>query len=502
MDTLTEPNLKFTFMKRAILISIIASLLAIGCTTKPKVSQDKLSFPKDFKWGSSSAAYQVEGGTKADGRGPNIWDKYLGAPYNLIKMATGNDETADVSINEYDREQFTKDVRLIKELGVNSYRLSISWPRVLPEGTGKVNEAGIDYYNFVINSLLKEGIQPLVTLYHFDMPLALAEKGGWMNRESVKWFTEYANLCFDRFGDRVKTFLTFNEPSIELFFMQSVFEALDSQKMPDIPPSQEFISAHFPYIHHVILAHANAVNLYHKKNLGGKIGITYNFMLCDLDSAATESGTKSLNIVRRVWNNLFMDPAFKGEYPQDILDILKPSDSGDIQPGDMETIKSAKSDFLGINYYGVNMYHEKPGAAFFGLVNGRNPDNPPMFNGYVDPDAFTAGLVSLKEQYGDPDLMITENGAGYGASDEILVNGQVNDSLRASYLQRHITAVHNAIDKGVKVKGYFVWSMFDNLEWAAGYSRRFGITYVNFQTQERIPKQSYYWYQRFLKTQI
>jgi len=488
-------------MKRAILIPFVSALLFAGCGTKPKVNQEKLQFPKDFIWGSASAAYQVEGGTKADGRGPNIWDKYIGAPYNMIKMTTGKDETADVSINEYNRAQFTKDVKLIKELGVNSYRLSISWPRVLPEGTGKVNEAGIDYYNFVINSLLKEGIQPLVTLYHFDMPLALAEKGGWMNRESVKWFTDYANLCFDRFGDRVKTFLTFNEPSIELFFMQSVFEAVDQKKMPEIPPSQEFITSHFPYIHHLMLAHANAVNLYHQKNLGGKIGITYNFMLCDLDSTASENGAKSLDIIRKVWNNLFMDPVFKGDYPKEIFDLLKAAQYGDIQKGDFETIKSAKTDFLGINYYGVNMYHEKPGAGFFGLTNGKNPDNPPMFNGYVNPDAFVAGLVSLKEQYNDPDIMITENGAGYGVKDDSLVNGQVNDKMRTSYLERHINAIHQAIDKGVKIKGYFVWSMFDNLEWIMGYSRRFGITYVNFQTQERIPKQSFFWYQSFLRSQ-
>jgi len=333
------------------------------------------------------------------------------------------------------------------------------------------------------------------------MPLALAEKGGWMNRESVKWFTDYANLCFDRFGDRVKTFLTFNEPSIELFFMQSVFEAVDQKKMPEIPPSQEFITSHFPYIHHLMLAHANAVNLYHQKNLGGKIGITYNFMLCDLDSTASENGAKSLDIIRKVWNNLFMDPVFKGDYPKEIFDLLKAAQYGDIQKGDFETIKSAKTDFLGINYYGVNMYHEKPGAGFFGLTNGKNPDNPPMFNGYVNPDAFVAGLVSLKEQYNDPDIMITENGAGYGVKDDSLVNGQVNDKMRTSYLERHINAIHQAIDKGVKIKGYFVWSMFDNLEWIMGYSRRFGITYVNFQTQERIPKQSFFWYQSFLRSQ-
>src|SRR5664280_1622984 len=164
-------------------------------------------------------------------------DKYLNPPYSLIKLVTGEDANGDVSINEYDRAQFSKDVKLIKELGVNSYRISISWSRILPEGEGKINETGIDYYNFVINSLLKEGIQPLVTLYHLDMPLALANKGGWMNRESVKWFTDYANLCFDRFGDRVKTFLTFNEPSIELLFIQSFFDAVEKHKAPEIPAS-------------------------------------------------------------------------------------------------------------------------------------------------------------------------------------------------------------------------------------------------------------------------
>jgi beta-glucosidase len=462
---------------------------------------EKLHFPKGFLWGAASAAYQVEGGTKADGRGPNTWDKYLNPPYSLAKMATGQDVNGDIAINEYDRNQYEKDVKLMKELGINTYRLSISWSRILPEGTGKVNEAGIDYYNFVINTLLKNGIKPLVTLYHLDMPLALANKGGWMNRESVKWFTDYANICFDRFGDRVKIFLTFNEPSIEMFFLQSVFDAIDSHQMPIIPASEKYISEHFAHIHHLMLAHAQTVNLYHSKKLGGKIGITYNFMLCDLDTTASETGKTSLNLVRMAWNNLFMDPVFKGSYPRELFDRLKASQYGDIQPGDLEIIKSAKTDFLGINYYGVNMYHEKPNAGFFGLINGKNPDKPEMFNGFVNPAAFVDGLVSLKELYNNPEIIITENGAGYGDIDEKLENGKVNDVLRTAYIRKHIKAVHEAIQKGVKIKGYYVWSMFDNLEWIMGFSRRFGITYVNFKTQERYPKQSYLWYQSFLKEQ-
>lgn len=482
-----------------------AALILFGCLLQPSIAQKNkseiLKFPKGFLWGTASAAYQVEGGTKADGRGPNIWDKYLNPPYNLAKMATGQDANGDVSINQYDRTQFLKDAKLMKDLGINTYRISISWSRVLPEGTGKVNEAGIDYYNFVINTLIKNGIKPLVTLYHFDMPLALEDKGGWMNRESVKWFNDYANLCFDRFGDRVKIFLTFNEPSIEMFFIQTVFDAINTRQMPSIPASEKYISEHFAHIHHVMLAHAQAVNSYHQKKLGGKIGITYNFMLCDLDSAATESGKASLNTIRQVWNNLFMEPALKGTYPKELFDRLKATQFGDIQPGDMDIIKSAKCDFLGINYYGVNMYHEKPGAGFFGLVNGKNPDKPEMFNGFVNPDAFVAGLKSLKEQYNNPEIIITENGAGYGPTDDKLENGKVNDVLRTAYLQKHIKAVHQAIQEGVNIKGYCVWSMFDNLEWLMGYSRRFGITYVDFKTQERYPKQSYYWYQSFLKEQ-
>ncbi|MFN8258543.1 MAG: family 1 glycosylhydrolase [Bacteroidales bacterium] len=462
---------------------------------------EKLSFPKGFIWGTASAAYQVEGGTKADGRGPNTWDKYLNPPYNLGKFATGTDVSGDVAINQYDRNQFLKDLKLIKELGVNSYRLSISWSRIFPEGTGKVNQAGVDYYNFVIDALIKEGIQPLVTLYHFDLPLTLAQKGGWMNRESVKWFADYAGFCFDTFGDRVKIFLTFNEPSIEMYFLQSVFDAIDNRSMPEIPASEKYIMEHFAHIHHLMLAHSNAVNLYHQKKLGGKIGITYNYMLCEPDTALTENGKKSLDLVRLAWNELFMDPVFKGSYPAELFNRLKASEFGDIQSGDMDLIKNSKTDFLGINYYGVNMYHEKSGAGFFGMVNGKNPDNPPMFNGYVDPDAFVKGLVRLKERYNNPDIFITENGAGYGEVDEKFENGKVNDALRTSYLEHHIKAINQAIRKGVNIKGYYVWSMFDNLEWLMGFSRRFGITYVDFKTQERYPKMSYYWYQSFLKTQ-
>lgn len=492
-------------MKIKITNPVCIALVFLGCFLQPSKSQktdsEKLTFPSGFLWGAASAAYQVEGGTKADGRGPNQWDKYLNPPYSLAKMVTGQDVNGDISINQYDRTQFTKDVKLMKKLGINTYRLSISWSRILPEGTGKVNEAGIDYYNFVINSLIKEGIKPLVTLYHFEMPLALANKGGWDNRECVQWFTDYANLCFDRFGDRVKTFLTFNEPSIEMYFMQAVFDAIDHRQMPQIPASEQYISEHFAHIHHLMLAHAQTTNLYHSKKLGGKIGITYNFMLCDLDSAASETGKTSLNLVRKAWNNLFMDPVFKGSYPQELFDRLKASQYGDIQPGDMDVIKSAKTDFLGINYYGVNMYHEKPGAGFFGLTNGKNPDKPEMFNGFVNPAAFVDGLVSLKKQYNNPEIMITENGAGYGEIDEKLENGKVNDALRTVYIQKHIKAIHEAIQKGVNITGYYVWSMFDNLEWIMGYSRRFGITYVDFKTQDRYPKQSYLWYQSFLKGQ-
>lgn len=487
-------------MKSTLIALLLCGLLLQ--TNSAQNSQSKtLKFPKGFLWGAASAAYQVEGGTKADGRGPNYWDKYLNPPYSLAKMTTGEDVNGDVAINQYDRVQFGKDLKLMKELGINSYRISISWPRILPEGTGKVNEAGVDYYNFVINSLIGAGIKPLVTLYHFDLPLALANKGGWMNRESVKWFTEYANVCFDRFGDRVKLFLTFNEPSIEMYFLQTVFDAIETRQMPSVPASEKYISEHFAHIHHLMLAHAGAVNLYHSKKLDGKIGITYNFMLCELDSTATEAGKNSLNLARLAWNNLFMDPVFKGTYPKEVFDRLNASKYGDIQPGDMAIIKSAKTDFLGINYYGVNMYHEKAGAGFFGLVNGKNPDKPEMFNGYVNPAAFTEGLVSLKELYNNPDIYITENGAGYGETDERLENGKINDALRTAYLQKHIDAVHNAIEKGVKIKGYYVWSMFDNLEWIMGFSRRFGITYVDFKTQDRYPKNSYFWYQSFLKGQ-
>ena len=286
-----------------------------------------------------------------------------------------------------------------------------------------------------------------------------------------------------------------------MFLFQTVFDAADKKQTASVPASEKYISEHFAHIHHLMLAHAQTVNLYHSKNLGGKIGITYNFMLCELDSAATVSGKTSIELARKVWNNLFMDPAFKGSYPNELLDRLKASDYGDIQDGDMQIIKSSRTDFLGINFYGVNMYHEKSGAGFFGLVNGKNPDKPEMFNGFVNPSAFADGLVSLKERYNNPDIFITENGAGFGDIDEKLENGKVNDALRTAYIQKHIRAVHEAIGKGVKIKAYYVWCMFDNLEWLMGYTRRFGITHVDFKTQERIPKQSYLWYQSFLKEQ-
>lgn len=452
-----------------------------------------------FIWGVASASYQVEGAYQADGKGLSNWDVYTNK-YRVTEGIIGENQTGNISINEYDRTQYLKDIALMKKLGVNTYRFSLSWARILPEGTGKINQKGINHYIQFIEDLKANDIEPMVTLFHWDLPQALQEKGGWLNPSSVSWFEEYSNLIFKSLGNKVTKYITFNEPYIDNFLFAPIIENVINKKNPAFAFTSEQLAERATATHHLLLANAKAINNFHQQKRKGMIGITLSLIpAIPLDANNTED-VKAAILQDGMHNRWFLDPLFKGVYPEDVLKVyqlynknLKPSSA------DYALFKSAKPDFLGINFYAPAYISSTPGMAFNINAWGNNPDSVKMFNGPVRPEYLYKLLMRLKEEYGNPLMIITENGAGFGDDDEKLINGSVNDRLRVDYVKRHIDTAMQARKDGANLQGYTLWSIFDNFEWISGYKRRFGIVHVNFDTQERIPKQSYYEYQKIIK---
>jgi len=449
------------------------------------------AFPKSFLWGAATAAYQVEGAWQADGKGLSVWDVYT----NTDRMAE-NGETANVALNMYDRAQYLEDIALLRELGVNAYRFSINWPRILPHGTGTPNQKGIAHYRRFIADLKEAGIEPLVTLYHWELPQALAERGGWANREIVDWFRGYAGAVFDGLGSDVKLFLVLNEPSTDLGFTAFArqFRASGSRAPVSITPPPPRSFTDFPgarMVHHQHLAAAVAIEEYRKRNLGGRIAAVAMLLIPALPATDSEADRKAALLADGLMNRIYLDPMLKGTYPEDVIGALKEKGAElPIEPGDMACIARNRADFLGVNFYSGFAFAADPAATDdWGLRNTwtGSPDDP--FNGPMRPDLFTAGLLRLKDEYGNPPVMITENGTGFPGDDEP-VDGQVRDEKRTDYLVRHVAALGEAIRRGADVQGYFHWSSHDNFEWISGYGRRFGLIYVDFATQKRTSKAS------------
>lgn len=448
-----------------------------------------IKFPNDFVWGTATSAYQIEGGHNADGKGPSIWDAFCTIPDRI-----SNGENGNIAIDHYYR--FKEDVALLKSLGFKAYRFSISWPRILPEGKGKVNEEGIRFYADLIDELLANGITPWVTLYHWDLPLALQmERDGWLNSEIATYFAAYARICFERFGDRVKHWITLNEPWVVsiLGYGQGVFA-------PGRTSNSE------PYLagHHLILAHARAVEVYKTEyaHQNGMIGITNN---CDWREPLTND-PKDIEAAERAllfFLGWFADPVFLGDYPEVMKERL-----GNRLPRFTEEEKAmikGSSDFFGLNHY-TTMYAQQedssmPPASVYG--NGGLSEDQDVrlsqdkswkltsFNWAVVPWGCRKLLEWINNRYGNPDIYITENGF---ACNDTLQDGKVEDHDRIEYYQSYLEACHEAINKGVKLKGYFAWSLFDNFEWASGYSQRFGLNYIDYNTLKRIPKASANWF--------
>ena len=453
-----------------------------------------IKFPKDFVWGTATSAYQIEGGYNADGKGPSIWDAFCTIP-NRIK----NGESGNVAIDHYSR--FREDVQLLKSQGFKAYRFSIAWSRILPEGKGEVNEAGIQFYSDLIDELLTHDITPWVTLYHWDLPLALQMEGdGWLNAQIIEHFTEYARLCFERFGDRVKHWISLNEPWVVaiLGYGQGVFA-----------PGRTSNSEPYLAAHHLLLAHANAVQVYRSEfgHQNGQIGISNN---CDWREPLTNK-PEDVEAAQRAllfFLGWFADPIYLGDYPQVMKDRL-----GRRLPQFTEAEKKVlkgSSDFFGLNHY-TTMYAadedlSESDANVYG--NGGLSEDQDValshdesweltsFNWAVVPWGCKKMLYWIRDRYGNPPIIITENGF---ACDDIVEDGTVNDTDRARYFKSYLEACHEAIQEGVSLIGYFAWSMFDNFEWASGYSVRFGINYVDYDTLERIPKTSARWFKKVIE---
>lgn len=457
----------------------------------------KLKAPKDFLWGVASAAYQVEGAYQAEGKGESKWDFFTNK-VGVTQFTIGEKQTANIAINMYDRKQYLQDIQLMKQLGINTYRFSIPWSRIIPLGIGKVNEMAIAHYHLLIQDLKAAGIEPMVTLYHFDMPQALMEKGGWTNRESVLWYKNYASVIFDNFGSEVKHFITFNEPYIEFFVADFLMNLTQSKESASIRYANEMIN-----VHHQLLASAEAIKTYKSLNLGGMIGITFNLSPCLPMDATNADDVNAVSLQDELLNRIVLDPVFKGKYPDKALAAIQKYNPA-FQPSaaDMQFIASNKPDFLGINFYAPALVKHDESSALGVSWMGNNTDAVKMNNGPVRPDQLYQLLMRIKTEYGNPATIITENGASFSNDEDKVVNGKVIDSLRSDYIGRHIASALQAQKDGANLKGYCVWSGWDNFEWIFGYSVRFGLIHVDFDTQQRVPKQSYYTYQSILRQQI
>ncbi|WP_139418162.1 GH1 family beta-glucosidase [Agromyces laixinhei] len=450
--------------------------------TTPDRSPETTTFPRGFRWGAATAAFQIEGSTSEGGRGESIWDVFTRTPGLVI-----DGSNAELAADSYRR--YRDDVALLSGLGADDYRFSISWPRVQPGGTGPANEAGLAYYDRLVDELLAAGIAPVPTLYHWDLPQELEAAGGWLNRDTAYRLADYAGLVVDRLGDRVQRWITLNEPAMTT--LQGY--ALGSQA-----PGHTLMMGALPTAHHQLLAHGLAVAAIRERG-DAEVGITNNhtLMVPASDAPADQFAAGAFDLI---YNRIFADPVLRGAYP-DLSGFGLEAMPG-LEPGDLELI-GAPIDFYGINFYNPTRVAEP--AEGSELAAAGLPFEPVEFENVpttgfgwpIMPETFTELLVSFARDYGDrlPPIVITENGASF--PDEVVggaVTGAVHDERRIGYLDAHIAAVRAAIEQGADVQGYYLWSLTDNFEWAEGYTQRFGLVHVDFETGERTPKDSYAWY--------
>jgi len=438
-----------------------------------------LQFPPGFVWGSATASYQIEGAWQEDGKGESIWDRFTHTPGKILDGSTG-----DVACDHYHR--WPDDIKLMASLNLQAYRLSVAWPRILPEGRGAVNQAGIDFYSRLVDGLLAAGITPFVTLYHWDLPQALQDRGGWPVRATAEAFVEYTDAVTRALGDRVKNWITHNEPWCA---------AMLSHQIGEHAPGWKRWPAALAAAHHTLLSHGWAVPVIRANSAGAEVGITLNYTISYPASNSPE------DVAAARWQDgyshrWFTDPVFGRHYPADMVASyishkFLPRGLDFVQPGDMEAI-AAPTDFLGVNNY-------TRAVVRAGAVDrtGGLPEEVPQTGEHTEmgwevyPEGMYELLNRLHFAYSPAKLYVTENGCAY--SDAPDASGVIADDKRIAYLRGYLAAAHRAIQNGVPLAGYFVWSLMDNFEWAKGYTQRFGMVWVDYDTQQRIPKASALW---------
>ena len=439
-----------------------------------------IRFPEGFLWGAATSAYQIEGSPLADGAGPSIWHRF-----SHSTGRTANGETGDVACDHYRR--YAEDVALMRELGLNSYRFSISWSRVLPHGRGRVNGAGLSFYDRLVDALLAAGIAPNVTLYHWDLPAVLDDRGGWLNPDSPEWFAEYAQVMFEKLDDRVQMWATLNEPWVitDGGYLNGV-----------LAPGHRNVFEAPIATHHLLRSHAAAVEAYRasgKHRIGIVVNLEPKYAASDNDEdrAATRRADAYMN-------RQYLDPLLHGCYPNELRDVFGDA-WPDHPPSELEYLKQP-IDFVGVNYYTRSVTRSDPSAW---PVRARRVDQPR--HAYTEtgwevyPDGLTDSLKWVTERYGRIPLYVTENGAAFYDPPQA-IDGRIDDPLRVAYYRSHLRAAHSALCQGVDLRGYFAWSLLDNYEWSLGYSKRFGIVHVDFATQKRTPKASARFYSDVIKT--
>ena len=450
---------------------------------------DQLRFPDGFLWGAATAAYQIEGAPDADGKGPSIWDTFSHTPGKVFHGDTG-----DVACDSYHR--YPEDIATLQRLGVGAYRFSLSWPRIQPDGRGAVNPKGIDYYNRLIDGLLEKGITPVITLYHWDLPQPLQDKGGWATRDITEIFADYAGRAGEAFGDRVHRWITVNEP-----WVVAHVGYRDGRHAPGIKDPKQAVAAN----HHLLLAHGRAVTALRASSPSpAQVGITLNLAVVRPVSPAAADLAAELDARH---NGAYLGPLLRGAYPERLTSEFSPARvPGLVHEGDFDLI-TAPIDFLGVNFYAPAYVGIRPdgeprhGEQLIGpdevLVQ---PEGMPVtaMNWLVDSSAIYELMTRVRDETNGLPLYITENGSAW--YDYVTQDGTVEDYERLQYLRDHLTALHEAIEHGVNLRGYFAWSLLDNFEWAEGYAKRFGLVFVDFGTQKRVIKRSGEFYAAVART--
>lgn len=446
-------------------------------------------FPKGFWWGSAASATQMEGASREDGKGLNIWDYWYEKEPNRFFGGVGPEVTSDFY------HQYKEDIKLMKEIGHNTFRFSISWARLIPGGVGQVNEKAVKFYNDVINELLENNIEPFINLFHFDMPLELQEKGGWESREVVDAYAKYAKVCFELFGDRVKKWFTFNEPIVPV---EGGY--LYDFHYPNVVDFNRAVQVAYG----TMIANAKAIKEFKSFNIdNGKIGVVLN-LTPSYPRSNNPADLKAANIADLFFNRSFLDPAVKGQYPEELIEIIKKEGlMPTVQEDDSELLKNNTIDFLGVNYYQPRRVKAKASMP--------NPEGPLMpdnfFDNYEMPgrkmnvyrgwEIYEKGIydiaINLKENYGNIEWYISENGMGVQDEERFIKDGRIEDNYRVDFIRDHLIWLHKAIEEGCNVKGYHMWTFIDNWSWSNAYKNRYGFIQLDLKTQKRIIKKSGYW---------